>query len=178
MDSRVKVLDHPLHPALVHLPVGLLATSLIFDIIALATGGALWAGSSFWLMVFGAGFALLAAIPGLIDYFSLDFTPATHRLATYHMLLNLTIIALFIVDIIWRRALFFQTPDKTYFVPIGPFILSIIAIVLLAISGWIGGDLVYNHHVAVSEIDASRPGQRDNVRTSGFRRVGDHAPEP
>ncbi|MBV8774649.1 MAG: hypothetical protein JO166_20295 [Deltaproteobacteria bacterium] len=38
-------------------------------------------------MVFGAGFALVAAIPGMIDYLLLELTREAHRLATYHMLL-------------------------------------------------------------------------------------------
>ena len=48
MDSKIKVLNHPLHPLIVHLPVGLLVTSLIFDIIALAAGMPVLAGASFW----------------------------------------------------------------------------------------------------------------------------------
>ena len=152
MESRVKLLSHPLHPLLVHLPIGVLVTSLIFDIIGLATGTAVWAGASFWMIVFGTGGALLAAIPGLIDYFLLPLTRETHRLATYHMILNLTVVGLFIADIFWRLSLFPRVPVVVYFVPIGPFILSIIGIVTLGISGWIGGQLVYHHRVGVTGV--------------------------
>jgi uncharacterized membrane protein len=150
MESKVKILGHPLHPLLVHLPVGLWVTSLIFDILALATGMPVWAGASFWMMVFGSGFALFAAIPGFLDYLFLDMTREAHRIATYHMLLNLTIVAIFIADILWRLSLFVRVPSILYFVPVGPFILSIIAVLLLAVSGWLGGQLVFHHHLGVT----------------------------
>jgi uncharacterized membrane protein len=130
--------------------VGLLVTSLLFDIVALAAGMPVLAGASFWAMVFGAGFALLAAIPGLIDYLSLDLTREAHRMATYHMLLNLSVVGLFVANILWRLSLFPRVPAISYFVPMGPFILSIIGVLMLAVSGWIGGQLIYHHHVGVA----------------------------
>jgi uncharacterized membrane protein len=150
MDSRIKVLNHPLHPFLVHLPVGLFVTSLIFDIVAIAAAMPILAGASFWMMVFGVGFALLAAIPGFVDYLLLDLTRGARRLATYHMILNLTVVALFIADILWRVSLFRRIPTIIYLVPTGPFILSIVGVLTLAVSGWIGGQLVYRHHVGVT----------------------------
>jgi uncharacterized membrane protein len=178
MESRVKVLNHPLHPFLVHLPVGLWVTSLIFDIIALASGSPPFAGASFWMMIFGAGFALLAAIPGLIDYLSLDLSREARRLATYHMILNLSIVGIFIADILWRFSLFERTPTIMYFVPTGPFILSIIAVLMLAVSGWLGGQLVYHHHlgVAVGQTSASTMGAFD--RYDVHQRTETHAPQP
>lgn len=154
MDSRIKILNHPLHPFLVHLPVGLLVTSFIFDIITMAAGIRVLAGASFWMMAFGVGLALVAAIPGFLDYLLLDLSPGAYRLATYHMILNLTVVGLFTADVLWRLSLFPRTPAILYFVPQGPFILSIIGVLTLAISGWIGGQLVYRHHVGVAEAES------------------------
>src|SRR2546429_6533761 len=38
MESKVKAFGHPIHPMLIVFPLGLLATSLIFDIIHWITG--------------------------------------------------------------------------------------------------------------------------------------------
>lgn len=179
MESRVKVLNHPLHPFLVHLPVGLWVTSLIFDIIGFASGYPPFAGASFWMMIFGTGFALLAAIPGLIDYLSLDLTREAHRLATYHMILNLSIVGIFIADILWRFSLSsFQFPTIMYFVPTGPFILSIIAVLMLAVSGWLGGQLVYHHHLGVAVEETSASDLRSFNNYNIDRRTEAHAPQP
>jgi uncharacterized membrane protein len=38
MESRLKLFGHPMHPMLIVFPLGLLATSVIFDIVHLITG--------------------------------------------------------------------------------------------------------------------------------------------
>ena len=173
MESRIRFAGHPAHPFLVHLPIGLFIGSLIMDIVGLITGHVVWAGASCWTMVMGAGFALIAAVPGFIDYMFLDLSYEVRRVATYHMVLNLTVVALFIADILWRVALFPRTPGLGYYVPIGPFVLSVIGIVLLSISGYLGGQLVYSHHVGVTEPEYEEvPGRRS------FRSPERRAPIP
>ncbi|MBV8774648.1 MAG: DUF2231 domain-containing protein [Deltaproteobacteria bacterium] len=62
----------------------------------------------------------------------------------------MTVVGLFVADILWRLSLFPRVRTINYFVPIGPFILSIIGVLILAVSGWIGGQLIYHHHVGVA----------------------------
>ena len=38
MESKVKFAGHPVHPMLIVFPLGLLATSVVFDLVAQATG--------------------------------------------------------------------------------------------------------------------------------------------
>jgi len=42
MQSRAKLLGHPVHPMLVVFPLGLLITSLVFDFIRMGTGNGVW----------------------------------------------------------------------------------------------------------------------------------------
>jgi len=65
------------------------------------------------------------------------------------MVINLVLVVLFALDL-WLR--------KTN-MPIGgwPVILSVTGISLLAVSGWLGGKMVYVHRVAV---EAPPPGAR------------------
>jgi hypothetical protein len=53
MESKAKVMGHPVHPILVPFPLGLLTTSVIFDVVHLLTGGARWAEISFWMIAAG-----------------------------------------------------------------------------------------------------------------------------
>jgi uncharacterized membrane protein len=64
MESRAKLLGHPIHPMLIPFPLGLLPTALVFDIIALSTDNARWADVSFWMITAGIIGALLAAVFG------------------------------------------------------------------------------------------------------------------
>ena len=61
MEGKVKVFGHPLHPILIVFPLGLLATSLIFDIAFLATGNARFSDVAYWMIAAGVLGGLVAA---------------------------------------------------------------------------------------------------------------------
>jgi uncharacterized membrane protein len=71
MESKAKVMGHPVHPILVPFPLGLLTTSVIFDVVHLLTGGARWAEIAFWMIAAGVIGGLLAAFFGLIDWLAI-----------------------------------------------------------------------------------------------------------
>jgi hypothetical protein len=71
MESRAKTMEHPIHPILVSLPLGLLTTSVIFDVLHLFTGGSRWAEVSYWMIVTGVIGGLLAAVFGLTDWLAI-----------------------------------------------------------------------------------------------------------
>jgi uncharacterized membrane protein len=140
MRTPANVARHPIHPMLVPIPIGLWIFALICDLVwVFGSGGDAWRTVAFYNMVAGVIGALIAAIPGLIDLLSLPAGP--RRTAIVHMSLNLTIVALYIVNIVLRYA----DPER-YTLPIW---LSVIAVALLGASGWLGGKLVYELGVAV-----------------------------
>ena len=47
MESKAKIMGHPLHPILIPFPLGLLSTSVIFDVVHLLTGDGKWSEISF-----------------------------------------------------------------------------------------------------------------------------------
>jgi len=67
MESKVKLMGHPIHPMLIVFPLGLLAASLGFDIGYLKTGNPEFAIVSYWAISAGIIGGLLAAIFGLAD---------------------------------------------------------------------------------------------------------------
>jgi uncharacterized membrane protein len=115
-----------------------------------------WKAAALYAMVGGIIGALAAAIFGLIDLLSL---PADIRkTALIHMGLNLTIVVLFLINA-WIRI---AAGDAGAGSP-GLVWLSLIAIVLLVVSGWLGGKMVYRAGVAVDTETICRGG------TSGAR---------
>jgi len=89
-------------------------------------------------MVGGIIGALVAAVPGFIDMLALPW--GVKRIAIMHMSINLTVVALYVVNV-WLRNRGTESNS--------PLWLSVIAIVLLVVSGWLGGKMVYVHGVAV-----------------------------
>jgi len=142
MGSPASIRNHPIHPMLVAFPIALWIFSLICDFIYHAgPHNVFWKGVSFYTMVAGVVGALLAAVPGFIDYLSLR-DRRVKRIATTHMTLNLIVVALFLFNLGIR---YNASPDNEFF----GVVLSVIAIAILAVSGWLGGSLVYVHGVAV-----------------------------
>lgn len=139
MMTPASIKGHPLHVMLIPLPLGLWIFSWVADLIYVSGWGEQWRAVAFYTIGGGVVGALLAAIPGYFDYRSLtDSHPK--KIATWHMTLNLTIVALFGLNL-WMRAV-----DISWE---GAFVLSTLGVLLLGISGWLGGELVYKHGVGV-----------------------------
>lgn len=140
--STASIAGHPIHPMLVTIPIGLWIFSFVSDLIFLYTGNPSWSTTALYTMGGGIVGALLAAVPGLIDLFNFD-DRETRRIGIIHMAINLTVVALFVVNLVWRL----QTAPEAR----GPVWLSLIAILLLAVSGWLGGEMVYVHRAGMSD---------------------------
>lgn len=141
MRTPASIAGHPIHPMLVPIPIGLWIFSLVSDFVAMG-GGAnpAWSTVAFYCMGGGIVGALLAALPGLIDLVSLPAGPRSTALK--HMAINLTVVALYVINF-WQRM---SAPDK----PGNLVWLSLVSILLLVVSGWLGGKMVYEHGVAVN----------------------------
>lgn len=145
MQTPASIARHPVHPMLVTIPIGLWVFSLVCDFVVYFSegheAGVLWFMIGYWTMAGGLAGALLAAIPGLIDYASLK-DRRIRALATTHMAINLFVVALYAVNL-WLRGT--EPPD--FLVGMG---LSIVGITLLFASGWIGGEMVHVHGVGIA----------------------------
>src|SRR3954468_5004109 len=140
MRTPASIAKHPIHPMLVPIPIGLWLFSFVSDLIYRFGGGASeWETVAFYTMAGGIVGALAAAIPGLIDMISLPAAPK--RTAIIHMTINLTIVALYVVNMFVRST----NPDNLALA----FALSAVAVALLVVSGWLGGKMVYEQRVAV-----------------------------
>src|SRR5437660_5121186 len=95
-----KPLRHPIHPMLVHFPIGLFILSLLLDLVSLVfpTVPDLVRGS-FYAMLLGVITALLAAVPGFVDYTDIRSDHPGKRTATAHMILNLIVVALYGINV-------------------------------------------------------------------------------
>jgi uncharacterized membrane protein len=126
---------------LVVIPLGLWIAALVFDVVAFFTGDPFWRALAFWNIVGGIVGALAAAVPGFVDYLTLD--GRARRLATWHMLLNLGAVALFAVNAFFRTRV---GGDADW-----PLALSVVGVVGVLVAGWLGGELVYKERVGVEE---------------------------
>lgn len=144
MESRAKLFGHPIHPMLIPFPLGLLPTAVVFDVVHLATGEALWAQIAFWMIAAGIVGALLAAVFGLVDYLGIPSGTRAKRIGLLHGAGNVVVLLLFGVSWLLRR------PDPG--LPDAPDLaLSFAGLVLAVVTGWLGGELVDRLGVGVDD---------------------------
>lgn len=147
---------HPFHPGLVAIPIGTWIASIIFDIVAMTNTSdeAVFAEGAYWLIGIGIIGALVAALFGLLDLTQIKRGTRTFATGLAHMTLNLVAVALFVADFLVRRADGYEDSSTTGFV------LSLIAIVVLGVSGWLGGQLAYRYGVRVADEQHQADGWR------------------
>jgi nitrite reductase/ring-hydroxylating ferredoxin subunit/uncharacterized membrane protein len=139
-----RFLRHPLHPLLTHFPVGLFSLSLLLDLASFIWPDATLVRASFYCIVAGLVMALLAALPGIVDYTDIRRDHPARKIATTHMLLNLVAVALYAVNAGVRAG-----AETAGHVPALPFVLSLAAYGLLTISAYLGGKLIYTNGIGV-----------------------------
>lgn len=141
---------HPLHPALVTVPIGAWVASLVFDVASriVAEPGFLSRGSS-WLIAIGVLGALAAATVGSLDLFAIPGGTSAFRTAVWHMSLNLTITLAYALNFWWRISAGADSGNSP--VQIGQLVLSVVSLATLGVSGYLGGKLAYRYGVRVAD---------------------------
>jgi uncharacterized membrane protein len=97
-------------------------------------------------MVGGFVGALCATVPGFIDllYYK-GGAPPVEKLALTHMTINLTVVVLYALNI-WLRVSVRSSISTGMSTPV---VLSIIGVMLLVVSDWLGGQMVHVYGVSV-----------------------------
>ena len=135
MESRVKLLGHPIHPMLIVLPLGLFIGAVVFDAVYLWRGNPTFAGIGYWNIAAGIIGGLLAAVFGLLDWLAIPAGTRAKRIGLLHGGSNVVVVALF-AFVWWTRS---ATPDT---LSGGVFVIELVALVLGSVGGWLGGELV------------------------------------
>ncbi|CAN5659163.1 hypothetical protein BH24ACI4_BH24ACI4_11170 [soil metagenome] len=143
MRSSASIKGHPLHPMLIPFPFAYLFGSALINVWARRGGRSEWYRTASHMSVLGLGSAVVAAVPGLIDYaFAVPPKSSARRRATSHMFANLSAVGLFAAARLGRRG--DDRPPSA-----AALAAELCGAGLLAAGGWLGGTLVYRNQIAV-----------------------------
>lgn len=166
MESKAKLVGHPIHPMLVVLPLGLFIAAVLFDGLYLWRGTPSFAAVGYWNILAGIIGGVLAAIFGFIDWLAIPTGTRAKRIGLLHGASNLVVIGAFAIVWVLRNT------TETGAVTEGMFAIEAGALVLGAVAGWLGGELVDRLGVGVDDgahLDApsSLSGRPARVREAG-----------
>jgi len=160
----------PLHPMLVHFPIALYPTSLVFDALShLSEDGTPYVRGAFTLIVIALVVSALAVAAGFADFLPIANGSRTWRIAVVHMSVQLVTAGLFLANAVLRG----RDLDVTA-TPVGPVILSVVGLATLIVGAALGGELVYRHgrRVELDPAVASLPPAPEAADPDGPSAVG------
>lgn len=142
MKSRASIKSHPIHPILVGFPIAFFMGAFVFDILYLVTEQETLATTAYYLILAGIIGAVMAAIPGSIDFlYTVPPKSSAKKRAAKHGLLNVINLLLFIT-------IFFLRKNESIN-GVTTVILEGIGIGIMSAAGWLGGTLVYRNQIGV-----------------------------
>lgn len=145
MASKASIAGHPIHPMLIPFPLALWTTSFAVDVVFYFLRSPTLVIISKFLIAAGCLGALAAAVPGIIDWLSIK-DAKVKRIANWHARLNIIALIIFALSLYLRMKVGAHWVNYSLKIP---FLISLVGVVLISISGWLGGALSFEHGVGV-----------------------------
>jgi uncharacterized membrane protein/nitrite reductase/ring-hydroxylating ferredoxin subunit len=141
MKTIAHVKGHAIHQMLIPFPIGFLTGALVSDIVAQVRDDPFWSKMAAYLALAGIATALLAAVPGLIDFlWAVPPNSSAKKRATYHLVVNVSAVALFVIAWLVRR-------DGDFMPGWLGVALELAGGGLMTMGGWLGGTLVNRNFI-------------------------------
>lgn len=149
LSSRIALAGHPVHAMLVTFPIALIVATLGADIFWLLLADPFFARVGLWTSGWGFFMGMLAALAGTVELLA---GPGIrrHPASWSHAVAAMSLLAVIGANWGWRLL-----NAETAILPWG-LLLSAGGLVLVAIAGWQGGRLVFEHGVGIIVDDESK----------------------
>lgn len=149
MLSKARIGSHPLHPMLVAIPVTTYLATFAALIGLGLTRDPFWFRVALWANLVGVVSALMAAIPGAVDLLALvPRRTVARRTGVAHAIANVAALVLFAINL-YLMADAYGARDS--FNVTAALLLTGGGVMLTAIAGWFGWEMVQRHHIGVIE---------------------------
>ena len=136
----------PLHPALVHFPIALVAFSFVTDLLGRFFNKPSLRSAGFWSLIGALIGGAVTAVTGYYD-FSRATLGDTAKYADFHMDLGFILIGCVVVLTVWRWLVYARRDVA----PGLPYLIAASLVVGLTLfQGWYGGEMVYSQGAGVA----------------------------
>jgi uncharacterized membrane protein len=143
MKSKASIAGHPIHPMLIPFPLALWATSFVVDVLFYFLRHPTLLVIAKFMIAAGCLGAIAAAIAGIIDWLAIK-NGEVKRVANWHARLNVAALVVFAISLFLRMGSYSDLVGRRLTVP---FLFSLVGVILISLSGWLGGELVFRYGI-------------------------------
>ena len=143
MRSKASIGGHPIHPMLIPFPLALWATSFAVDVLFYFLRHPTLLVIAKFMIAAGCIGAIAAAVPGFIDWLAIK-DGDVKKVANWHARLNIAALVVFAISLFLRMGSYSEFVGRKLTIP---FLLSLVGVILISISGWLGGELAFRYGV-------------------------------
>lgn len=144
MESKAKLLGHPIHQMLIVFPLGLLGASVVFDLIYWIADMPEMADVAYWTMAGGLIGGVIAAPFGTIDWLAIPKGTRAKTVGLLHGGGNVLVLLLFLASWLARHA------SETH-ASVAATAVALVGVALSLVTAWLGGELVDRLAIGVSD---------------------------
>ena len=138
---------------LVMFPMSFVFVLLLLDALHLWRGEIAFWSVGLWVALAGAALTLVAMIPGVVDLAGVPNASRAHRVALYHTIVGTLVLVAYAASAFVRWPVG-SPPDAV----VAATVIDALGVVAVSVQGWLGGELVYKHHLGVrTESEGAEP---------------------
>jgi len=145
MHSKVKLAGHPIHPMLVAYPIVLYTATLVCYIVYSSNHDVFWFKVAYVANISGVIMAVVAALPGFIDWLHIPSDSRAKKTGFFHLVSNVIALILFALCFFLQKDKWNDSsPTTGLAIP-----LALGGFLLTSIAGFLGWTLLQKHHVGI-----------------------------
>jgi uncharacterized membrane protein len=149
MRSRVRLFGHPLHPILIVIPSTLFPVLALLDVLFyLGPSADVWR-AQLWIAAAGVATTLLAGAVGLVDYTAIPSETSAKKWGRMHLTFGILTLLAYVGASV-ARLTSVASVERAFYLAAG---IDVVGILLITVQGYLGGHLVYKHHLGVLRIE-------------------------
>jgi uncharacterized membrane protein len=158
----------PIHPAFVHLPLGLVTVSFLADVFARITKRASLRDIGFWTLAVALVGGVITIAAGYWDMDHAALNGKTDGYVHLHLKIGWILAVALMVLTIWRWGI----RQRASFASGGYLAVAFLAFALTLFQGWFGGEMVYSHGAGVAAVgQGTEPAAKAQSRLARVKRV-------
>jgi uncharacterized membrane protein len=174
MQSKVKLLGHPVHPMIVPFPIAFNTATMICCIVYATNGNTFWFHVAFIANCAAIITSVIAILPGLLDWLSIPSLTDAKTTGLKHMVANVFTLGFFTAN----AAVMFTEFHNAHPPAQAHIMMTVFGFLIMLYAGFKGWKLVQTHHIGIDMTAHEEIPEQDEVEKNASEIFTDTIEKP